>query len=91
MENNPVTPAEQLKLQNNDPVEDSKIAFIQPTVNEYNCMKRMIIVFQIILWLLLVFVIIDCVMLKLYSISLFLFFFCFQFPYLYRPDFYLRY
>lgn len=22
---------------------------------------------------------------------LFLFFFCFQFPYLYRPDFYLRY
>ena len=33
MENNPVTPAEQLKLQNNDPVEDSKIAFIQPTVN----------------------------------------------------------
>ena len=77
MENNPVTPAEQLKLQNNDPVEDSKIAFIQPTVNEYNCMKRMIIVFQIILWLLLVFVIIDCVMLKLYSISLFLFFFCY--------------
>lgn len=71
----PVTPAEQLKLQNNAPFDDNKLPYIQPTANEYTSMNKMKIVIQFILWAFLVFLIVDCLVLKFYSISIPFFFF----------------
>lgn len=77
---NNVEPDSQKESKNGDyfiSVEEKndKLRYIQPSETDFSSMKKYLIVEQVLLWALLIFLIVDLIIIKLYVVSIPLFFF----------------